>query len=136
MPASLRFVAILLGLGVATALASGIVQYRQSLKQAQAAAEAMSGGHVDAGKVAIERSGCGACHVIPGIAVASGKVGPSLRGVATRTIIAGKMQNTPQGLTAWVRLPQHLSPGTAMPEQPMSEQEARDIAAYLLTLRN
>lgn len=135
MPASLRFVSILLGLSVAAAFVSGLVQYRQSSARARVAAQVMSGGRVAAGKSAIERNGCGACHVIPGIAAASGKVGPPLRAVATRSIIAGKFQNGPPALTSWIRSPGHLSPGTAMPDQPMSEQDARDIAAYLLTLR-
>lgn len=135
MPASLRFVAILFALGVAAAFASGFAQYRESTRQARQSAEAMTGGQVEAGKLAVEQHGCGSCHVIPGVAIAAGRVGPSLRGVAKRAFIAGKLQNGPQTLTTWVRFPQHVSPGSAMPEQPMSDRDARDIAAYLLTLR-
>lgn len=134
MPASMRLALMLLGLGFASAVVSLGIQHHQLASQTKAAAEAMSGGHVDAGKVAIDSSGCGGCHVIPGIAAASGTVGPSLRGVANRSIIAGKLQNGPETLAAWVRYPQHISPGSAMPEQPLTDQQARDIAAYLLTL--
>jgi cytochrome c1 len=45
------------------------------------------------------------------------------------------LPNDPQSLALWVRAPEHVVPGTAMPEQPMSERQARDIAAYLYTLR-
>lgn len=135
MSASLRFVTILLAFGVAGAFASGVVQYREYIEQGRRSAEVMSGGSVDAGNIAIERHGCGSCHIIPGIAAAAGRVGPSLRGVARRAFIAGKLQNGPQALALWVRFPRHVSPDTAMPEQPMSDRDARDIAAYLLTQR-
>lgn len=135
MPASLRFVAILLGLGVVAALASAVVRYRQAETQAQAAAEAMTGGRVERGRSAIARLGCGSCHIVPGVADAKGEVGPSLRGVARRSIVAGRLSNTPEHLVLWIRYPQHVAPGSAMPEQAVSDRDARDIAAYLLTLR-
>jgi len=134
MPASLRFVVLLLGLGVVGALASGIVRYRETQAQAERAAETMTGGRVAAGKAAIERPGCGTCHVIPGVAIAKGRVGPSLRYVAVRPTIGGKRTNDPANLVMWIRTPQHISPGTAMPDQAVSETQARDISAYLYTL--
>lgn len=135
MPASLRFVLLLLGLGVVAALASGIVQHRQTAAEARSAAEVMTGGSVARGKAAITRHGCGGCHVIPGIAEASGRLGPSLRAFARRSYIAGRLPNDPDNLKLWVRAPQHVLPGTAMPEQPMSQRDAADIAAFLLTER-
>jgi len=134
MPASLRFVTVLLGLGVVGALASALVQYRQFQSEAKLSAEVMSGGSVAAGKEAIDRFACGSCHVIPGIADATGEAGPALRGVARRAIIAGKLPNDPQNMATWVRTPQHVSHGTAMPQQPMDERDAKDITAYLMTL--
>lgn len=135
MPANLRFVALLLGLGVIGALLSGVVQHRETTAQAKRAAEAMAHGRVAAGRAAIVRLGCGACHVIPGIAVATGQVGPTLDGVAGRAMIGGRLANDPANLAIWIRSPQHVSPGTGMPAQPMSQQQARDIAAYLYTLK-
>ena len=135
MPASLRFVLILLGLGTLGAAVSIIVQYRAGEERARDAAEAMTGGRAKAGKGAIARFGCGACHIIPGIDHASGRVGPSLRALARRAMIAGRLSNEPGALVAWIRTPEHVSPDTAMPQQRMSEREARDIAAYLYTLR-
>lgn len=135
MPASLKFVAILLALGLAGALASGVIQHREDETQARLAAETMTGGSVDGGKAAIGRYGCGSCHMIPGIATATGRTGPSLRGMARRAIVAGRLPNDPANLIRWVQQPQHVSPGTAMPEQPMPDHDARDLAAYLYTLR-
>lgn len=135
MPASLRFVGLLLTLGAAGALGSGWYQYHQTEREARTLAEAMTNGRVNAGKLAIDRYGCGACHYIPGVADARGRVGPSLRAVARRSLIAGKLPNQPDNLITWIRAPQHVSPGTGMPEQPIPESDARDIAAYLLTLK-
>jgi cytochrome c2 len=79
--------------------------------------------------------GCGACHVISGLPGATGKVGPPLDGFAERVFIAGQLPNTPENLVRWIRSPQVIEPGTAMPDLGVTEANARDIAAYLLTLR-
>ena len=55
------------------------------------------------GRAAIERAGCGACHTIPGIAWPRGKVGPALNGIAGRAVLAGRLQNRPAVLAAYVR---------------------------------
>lgn len=52
-----------------------------------------------------------------------------------RTIIAGKLSNAPGNMVRWLRDPQAVVPGNAMPDQDLTEQEARDIAAYLYTLQ-
>jgi cytochrome c1 len=92
-------------------------------------------GDPETGRTVIAQVGCGACHEIPGVAGAAGVVGPSLRRFAGRTLIAGVHVNEPQVLVSWLRHAPELSPGTGMPEMPISEQEARDAAAYLYTLR-
>jgi len=93
-------------------------------------AVAMTGGDPARGEAAIEKFGCGSCHVIPG-ARARGKVGPPLSDFAERAFIAGHSANTPSNLAAWIRRPDSVEPGTAMPALGVSEREARDIAAYL-----
>jgi len=92
---------------------------------------AITGGDAVAGKAAIGRLGCGSCHVIPGVERARGMVGPPLTDFAWRAYIAGRAPNTPRNLEAWIRLPDSVEPGTAMPTLGVSQQEARDIAAYL-----
>jgi cytochrome c len=92
---------------------------------------AITGGDAVAGKAAIGKFGCGSCHVIPGVERARGLVGPPLIDFAWRAYIAGRAPNTPRNLEAWIRLPDSVEPGTAMPTLGVSEQEARDIAAYL-----
>ena len=84
------------------------------------------------GEAALGRYGCGACHVIPGLARASGKVGPPLTDFAERSYIAGNVFNTPNNLVAWIRRPDSVEPGTVMPTLGVTEQDARDMSAYLL----
>jgi cytochrome c2 len=85
------------------------------------------------GRAAIIQHGCGACHVIPGIRNASGRVGPKLDDIARQTFIGGHVANTPDNLAAWIRNPKHFAPGTAMPDLNISEPASQDIAAYLYT---
>lgn len=135
LPASMGFVLLLLALGTLGAAVSILVQYRASQRHAREAAEAMTGGQAMAGKRAIEQIGCGACHIIPGVDAANGRIGPSLRALASRAMIAGRLPNQPAVMIAWIRAPEHASPGTAMPDQRVSDRDARDIAAYLYTLQ-
>ena len=85
----------------------------------------------EAGKAAIERVGCASCHTIPGVDWPKGKVGPSLDGLSGRGLIAGKLPNRPDVLSAYIRNAPGLVPGSGMPAMPVSVQESRDIAAYL-----
>lgn len=92
------------------------------------------GGDAARGRDAFVTYGCGSCHVIPGVPAAEGLVGPPLTDFADRTYVAGHLRNEPVGLVRWIRDPQTIDPGTAMPDLGVSEQEARDMAAYLYTL--
>jgi cytochrome c len=92
---------------------------------------ATTGGDPGRGEAAIAKHGCGSCHVIPGIRMARGKVGPPLSDFAERSFIAGNAPNTPANLAAWIRRPDSVEPGTVMPVLGVSPQESRDITAYL-----
>ncbi|MCO5168647.1 MAG: c-type cytochrome [Planctomycetes bacterium] len=83
------------------------------------------------GRQAILRHGCGSCHVIPGISTAVGRVGPQLVDFGNQTFVAGVLANVPENLVRWLMHPQEINPLTAMPDLGVTEQEARDIAAYL-----
>jgi putative membrane protein len=92
-------------------------------------------GDAKRGKDAIAVYGCGSCHSIPGIRGADGMVGPPLDHWSQRRIIAGEVPNDPQRLITWITVPQSIEPGTAMPNMGVTDGQARDIAAYLYTLR-
>jgi cytochrome c2 len=91
-------------------------------------------GNPSHGAALISYYGCGACHSVPGVPGANSMVGPPLTQFARRSYIAGMLRNTPDNLVAWIRNPQKIVPGNAMPALGIDEHDARDIAAYLYTL--
>ena len=93
----------------------------------------VSQANAERGRAAIERSGCGACHAIPGV-WPQGAVGPALALFSRQTLIAGQLPNRPDVLASFIRDAPRLLPGTGMPAMPLTEEEARDAAAYLYTL--
>lgn len=94
----------------------------------------LPGAEAGRGRTVIVERGCGACHVIPGIPGAVAWVGPPLMEWSRRGYVGGRLPNAPENLVAWLRDPQAISPGSAMPSLGLSEGEARDAAAYLYTL--
>ena len=83
----------------------------------------------------IAEHGCGACHTIPGVRGATGKVGPPLGQIASQAVIGGMLPNTEDNLIKWITTPQSIVPGNAMPNTELSDHDARDIVSYLHTLR-
>lgn len=101
-----------------------------------AAAEHALGGSPDRGRETIATLGCGVCHTVEGVFGATGSAGPALTGIASRTFIAGRLTNTPENMLRWIRDPQRIEPGVAMPPlAAVDDRAARDIVAYLSTLR-
>lgn len=93
------------------------------------------GGDPQRGRQAIQDYGCDTCHTIPGVPSANALVGPPLNDWADRRYIAGNLINTPDNLLRWLQSPQTVEPGTAMPDMGVTEQDARDMGAYLYSLR-
>ena len=77
---------------------------------------------------------CSACHVIPGVPGAYGDMGPSLKGIAKRPLIAGKVPNNTANMVRWIMHPQQVSPDAGMPDLGLTSDQATKIAAYLATL--
>jgi cytochrome c2 len=88
-------------------------------------------GDAQHGKFLLADYGCAACHRIKGIAPVTGFAGPPLSDIAKASYIAGILPNTEDSLVRWIMHPRKISPGTAMPELGVSEDQARDMAAYL-----
>jgi len=93
-------------------------------------------GDAKAGERALYQYLCATCHRIPGIVGASKHVGPPLDGMADRKYIAGVLPNTQENMIRWLRNPQRIDPLSAMPDLGVTEKDARDMAAYLSTLRH
>lgn len=106
--------------------------------QSAACAAAPAAPPVDAarGSRLISQYQCGACHVIPRIASARGRDGPSLQGFGRRSYIAGRLPNTADTLARWIESPAALVPSTTMPDMGVTERDARDMAAWLMQQRD
>jgi cytochrome c2 len=99
------------------------------------ASEATAGGNPVRGRELIEHVECGNCHMIPGVRTARGVSASPLTWFARRSFIAGEVPNTPDNLVRWLENPRSIEPRTAMPSVGMTESQARDVAAYLYSLR-
>ena len=70
-----------------------------------------------------------------GIEGAEATVGPPLNSIAVRGYLAGHLSNSPDNMMKWIEHPQRIDPQVVMPEMGVTDQDARDISAYLYTLR-
>jgi cytochrome c2 len=86
------------------------------------------------GARALRQYACNGCHTIPGLTGSDTQVGPPLEGLARRAMIAGRLPNTEENLVRWIRSPHSAKPGSAMPDMGVTEEHARQMAAYLSTL--
>ncbi len=78
------------------------------------------------GEKLVKELGCLGCHSTPG--VKAGDFAPELSGLGSKL--------SPEWLYAWLKDPKHLSPSTRMPNLRLSDTEAADITAYLLSMKN
>lgn len=115
--------------------AASIVVAACDANDSRVSAMRVTGGDPDAGARAIRAYGCHTCHTIPGIRPADAVVGPPLSRMGVRVYIAGALPNTPDNLMLWIQHPQRVEPGTAMPDLGVTPEDARNIVAYLYTLR-
>ncbi len=93
------------------------------------------GGDPDRGREALTVYGCGGCHSVPGVEGADSWVAPPLDRYGERAFVAGVISNNAENLTRWIMDPREVDPDTAMPDLGVPRDTARDMAAYLYTLR-
>lgn len=94
-----------------------------------------TGGDPQRGAQLVQNYGCQACHTISSLSGPRGVVGPPLDHIAVRGYIAGKLPNNAQTMELWLQDPQKLDPQNAMPNLGISPQDAKDLTAYLFTLK-
>ncbi|WP_352879646.1 cytochrome c [Mesorhizobium sp. M1027] len=121
---------------VLVAVLAGIALYFEQSRRVEQKADNATGG-VGARAIPIMMAnGCAGCHTIAGVPGAQGMVGPRLdASLATRVYIGGVLSNNPRNMVRWIRAAREINPHTAMPSTRISEQEARDIAAYLYSMK-
>lgn len=95
----------------------------------------VDGGDMQRGQRIMTQYQCGACHRIPEVPAAHGTIGPTLEKFGLRSFIAGEIPNRPDVLVRWIVEPRALIPDTTMPSVGASVQDARDMAAYLMSLQ-
>jgi cytochrome c2 len=124
---------MILGAAVALFAAGFVINTIDDRNDLRAHAAAATRGDPSRGEAMFIQYGCGACHQLEHVRKATGMVGPPLDGTALREVVAGKLSNSPDNLEHWIRDPQAVSPGTAMPDLNVGERDARDISAFLYT---
>lgn len=122
-----------LGLLIAAAALTALISGCDNLsdRRVKEAAALTDGGNARVGREEIRKYGCNSCHEISGVPGARGLIGPPLTNIGQRYYIAGELANTPNNLMSWIQHPHQIEPHTLMPEMGVSEQDSRDIAAYL-----
>lgn len=136
MPRSLStktFFGLLSAIIFAVALVGIIYKYVEQRQRMRMHAAVEVGGDPRRGEAMFIQYGCGSCHALKNVRTASGMVGPPLDGVALRMIIGGHLSNNPNNMEKWIRDPQQVAPGTAMPDLNVGAGDARDITAFLYT---
>ncbi len=75
------------------------------------------------GRAIMDNNKCFSCHSINGV---GGTVAPSLNGV--------KYRKSPEMIFRWIKSPDSIKPGTAMPQYPFANDQIRKIISYLETV--
>ena len=127
------FFGLLSALLFAVALSGVIYKYIEQRERMRMHTSIETGGNPGRGEAMFIQYGCGSCHALKNVRNATGAVGPPLDGIALRVIIGGHLANNPTNMERWIRDPQHVSPGTAMPDLRVGESDAWDITAFLYT---
>ncbi len=92
------------------------------------------GGSAVAGKALFESVGCQDCHVVGTMTKVRDARGTSYD-IAPELSKVGSKVN-PDWLYDWVRNPRHYDPQTRMPNLRLTDQEAKNVVAYLMTLKD
>jgi mono/diheme cytochrome c family protein len=87
-----------------------------------------SGGSVSNGKKLFKETGCMACHGIEDVTSHHPSFGPDLSGTGSKL--------SASFVYTWIRNPRHYDTETRMPSLRLSNEEASDITAYLMSKRN
>ncbi len=100
----------------------------------------LAGANPAAGRRVMDEKECGACHTMTGVSPLAGGHGEAVLGEEREAVaLAPDLRHVrdkfaPAELLRWLRDPAAVKADTPMPKVPMTDIEARDVAAYLLTV--
>lgn len=121
--------------GEAEAITAYLVKIGQdSAKNWQYNFKYTGGGNPQRGKELVENIGCLGCHAIGDNDIVRKTRGLNYDVAPELTKIGSKVN--PQWLYDWLKNPRHYLPNARMPSLRLSDQEAKDIVAYLITLKD
>ena len=112
---------------------NAIAEFVWSKSEAYKPFSKYTGGSKSKGKKLIKTVGCMGCHGVEGLESESNKVGSYAGPYLSAT---GSKIKDPDWLVSWLKRPSHYQRDTIMPSFRLSDKEANDIAAYLLSLKN
>jgi cytochrome c oxidase subunit 2 len=109
-------------------------EFDQWLADQAEPAAAVSGDAAAGQELFLDVQLCAACHSVRGTSAAS-TVGPDLTHFMSRDTFAGAIfENTEENLIAWLEDPPEMKPGSLMPDYNLTEEQIRNLVAYLQTL--
>jgi len=115
-------------------IAQSETEFKQWLAQQARPAESAASEATRAGKDFFFAQSCANCHAIGASATAT--AGPDLTHLASRRqLAAGLLDNTQENLIRWLKNPQQIKPGCLMPNFGLSDQQLKELVAYLEGLR-
>ena len=94
----------------------------------------LTGGDPMNGRRVMAQRSCISCHTVPGVPKGNGTSAPSLAHWSRRSQFLNQYPNTPENMIKWLQNPSHLKPGTNMPRLNVTDQESRDVTAYLFSI--
>ncbi len=118
----------LMALVLAGATAATVYWLRARAYQCEQRAAELTGGDPGRGPEMLRQYGCVACHTVRGVPAPGGLLGPNLSNPEKL------LTKNPQQLIDFIVNPKATNPKTVMPLTGISKEEARDVAAYLLSL--
>ncbi len=107
---------------------------KESSFQFEHPAGSYAGGSAEKGKEHFENFGCKACHVIGDDERVRNARGSSYDIAPELTHAAGKLH--PDWIFDWIKNPRHYNPTTKMPSLRLTDQEARDLVAFIMTMKD
>jgi len=91
-------------------------------------------GNVELGREFFVLKGCTGCHIAPGMPN-GGQIGPNQTHFYARpTIVGGLLPNTPAAVERWLKDPPAVKPGTLMPNLSLTDEQIKDLTAFLYSL--